>query len=539
MTEQANSPAGRAESQTNNLPTSPAFPWPEPPLKRPREPFAADKADAVFALVAFALGFFFMRWVFFSWRGWGVSLFTIAYCGTVSLYLRQKRILMTRAGWFWLTILLLTGVSYSLWQANGLQAWRDLFLFLTAIYWVLSATGMSMTGVTSDWLPLDGLHGLVAIPLRNFGIQYQSLATLRKHRGTAGKHLASIGLGLLLALIVMAAVLPLLIKADSGGFSKLTRGIWGYFQWMQGGVTVLFLQVLLAIPAAAYLFGLVAGCAHRRGSPGFQQDALQRSVNSFKILPAATTFTVLGLLSGLYLVFIGSQLPYFFSAFVGQRPEGWQLYSEYARNGFFELFRIATINLAVLAMANLGSKPVHRNSVALKVLNSLLALLTLVLIATAMSKMALYIQAYGLSIRRLLPCVFMVFLAVVCGGIVVLQNRRFSIMRLTAGVGALMLCALCLVNPDSLVSRYNANRYLSGTLASFDVDILQQAGPAGVDAALLVYNQTNDETLKATLQSYLLDQQLTTANSSGQASDTVQAALARHKLERYSEWGVK
>lgn len=508
------------------------FPWPEPPTKQPGEPFVADKTDSMFALVAFALGFFFMRWVFFSWRGWGVSLFTALYCGAVTLYLRQKGVRMTRAGYFWLTILLLTGISYSLWENNGLEPARDLFLFLTAVYWVLSATGMPLLGKTSDWLPLDGLHGLVVIPWRNFGSQYQSLAVLCKNRGTAGKHLASIGLGLMLGLIVMATVLPLLIKADSGGFSRITNDIWRYFQWMQGDITRLFLQGLLAIPTAAYLFALVAGCAHRRGSPSFQQDSVQRSVDSLKILPAATVFTVLGLLSGLYLVFIGSQLPYFFSAFVGQRPSGWQVYSEYARNGFFELCSIATINLAVLAMANLSSKRTGRDSVALRVLNCLLALLTLLLIATAFSKMTLYIKVYGLSVRRLLPCAFMAFLAVVCGGIVALQRRKLSIMRLAAGVGAVMLCALCLLNPDGLVAHYNANRYLSGTLAGFDVEILHRAGPAGVDAALLVSDRTSDETLRAALDEYLLGQQQATALSSGQPSDTLQNALARHQLAK-------
>ena len=132
----------------------------------------------------------------------------------------------------------------------------------------------------------------------------------------------------------------------------------------------------------------------------------------------------------------------------------------------------------------------------LKILNALLAMLTLVLIATAFSKMALYIGAYGLSMRRLLPCVFMIFMAVICGGVIALQKWPFSITRLAVGVGVVMFCMLCIVNPDSLVARYNADRYLSGTLENFDVEILYRSGPAGVDSALLVYEQTNDPALQ-------------------------------------------
>jgi hypothetical protein len=216
-------------------------------------------------------------------------------------------------------------------------------------------------------------------------------------------------------------------------------------------------------------------------------------------------------------------------------PEGWQIYSEYARSGFFELCQIAAINLFLLTLANLFCKKPQRENYVLKILNCLLSLLTLILIATAFSKMALYIGAYGLSIRRLLPCLFMVFLAVVCIGVIVLQKRRFSIMRLSVFVGTLMICALCLLNPDGFVARYNADRFLLGTLESFDVQILYQSGPAGVDPALKVYAQTVDEELKAELKAYIYDQQRESAKSLGQSRDSLQNMLVRQKTAEFAE----
>jgi hypothetical protein len=115
----------------------------------------------------------------------------------------------------------------------------------------------------------------------------------------------------------------------------------------------------------------------------------------------------------------------------------------------------------------------------LKGLNILLALLTLLLIATAFSKMAMYIGVYGLSIRRLLPCVFMAFLALVCGGVVALQKWEFSIMRFSVSAGAVMLCACCLLNP--VVLWRDTSRQVSvGKLKNFDTAILYKAGSAGV-----------------------------------------------------------
>jgi len=500
--------------------------------RRPHDTFPVDRVDGIFALIAFALGFFFMRWVFFSWQGWGVALFTAGFSGAVIWYLRRKGIPLQRQSMFWLAVLLLTGLSYALWTGNGISEWRDLFLFLVAVYWVVSATGMSLMGKTSDWLPFDGLNALVAVPWRNASSQYRSLSTLRQPKSKGERQFFSVGLGVLLAVIVIAMVLPLLVAADSGGFSRIAAGIWRYLEALQSSTIELAAQGLLAVPTAAYLFALIVGCAHKRGARVTPEQA-ETALGSARILPAATVHTLLALLSGLYLVFIGSQLPYFFSAFAGERPEGWLVYSEYARNGFFELCGIAVINLLVLILANLGGRASKQTSLTLRLLNSLLAALTLLLIATAQSKMLLYINVYGLSVRRLLPCVFMIFLAVVYAGVVALQKRDFSIMRLAAGVGAVMFCLLSLADPDGLVTRYNASRYLNGTLPGFDVEILTRSGPAGVDAALQVYGRTNDASLKAALDEYLLAEQDRAERSAGTHADSIQSALARQKIAQH------
>lgn len=500
---------------------------------KPKEAFIADGGDVLFALFAFVLGFFFVRWVLFSWQGWGVTAFTIGYCLAVTLYLMKKGVSMTRYGCFWLALVTLTGISYSLYANNGLEPWRSLFLFCSAIYYVLYASGRLISHSTSNWLLLDGINGLFIIPFKNFGCQYKSLSSHNPIKGSTGRQILSIMFGLLLALLVAGMVLPLLMRADSGGFSKIASSIYEYYRWVQNQFMDLLFNGFLAIPTAAYLFGLVAGCAHNRGCSTFKREGIQYMIESIRVLASATVYTALGLICGLYLVFIGSQLPYFFSAFAGQRPEGWQIYSEYARNGFFELCQIAAINLSILILANLFCKKTQRDSYALKILNCLLSLLTLILIATAFSKMALYIGAYGLSIRRLLPCLFMIFLAFVFGGVIALQKWRFSIVRFSVFIGALMICSLCFLNPDGFVARYNADRFLSGTLESFDVGILYQSGPAGIDPALKIYAQTVDERLKTELKAYIYDQQKECEKLLGQSQDSLQNMHIRQKIAAY------
>ena len=251
-----------------------------PPVVSNRAPFAPDRVDGYYALATFVLGFLFVRWVLLSWQGWGVSLFTVIYVSSVTLYLRHKGKAMPRASWFWLVILVLTGLSYGLWQGNGLEPWREFFLFGAAVYWVLIATDMTLLRGTSDWLPLDGLHGMMVIPLRNLFSQYKGLATLAIKRETNGKPMWPVALGIALALIVSAIVLPLLMEADSGGFSAILDSISESLKWVHISSTEMMLQLMLAIPVAAYIYGLVVGSAHRRGIPGYKPEAAEKAVGS-------------------------------------------------------------------------------------------------------------------------------------------------------------------------------------------------------------------------------------------------------------------
>ncbi|MGI5921760.1 MAG: DUF4153 domain-containing protein [Syntrophomonadaceae bacterium] len=504
-----------------------------PVMLKGKAPFAADRQDSYFALFAFVLGFFFAHWVLFSWQGWGVTVFTLAFCGSVTLYLLKKGVHINKIGWFWLAVVVLIGLSFGLWSNNGLAPLHGLLLFGSALYWILSATGLLIMGKTSNFFVLDGYNAMFAIPFSNFGCQYKSLALLGTNKLARGRHPFSIVLGLFLSFIVAAMVFPLLMEADSGGFARIVNGILAGFRGIGEEFWEILRHAILAIPIAAYMFGLVAGSVHKRGTDRFSKDRTMQMISAWRILPMLTVYILLGLLCTLYIVFIGSQVPYFFSAFVGQRPEGWLVFSEYARRGFFELCSIAAINLIVLTISNVMSQQPSRNSMALKILNSLLALVTLVLIATAFSKMALYIDAYELTMRRLLPCVFMIFMAIICGGIIALQKWSFSITRLAVGAGIVMFCLLCLSNPDSLVARYNADRYLSGTLENFDVEILYRSGPAGVDAALMVYEQTDDNILRDELKEYLLVQQHSANEVAGEPKNTWEKAEARNKISEY------
>lgn len=500
--------------------------------------FKPTMIDFVFALVVFALGYLFSRRVFFTWQGWGVTLFTALYLLTVTAYLIRKEVFAgNAASWFWLGITMAAGVSYALWENRGFTGIRALFLFCSAVYYVLTASGLAVMGKTGNYLLIDGLNAVILIPFRNFLNQYISFGAL-KRGDKKGKGLA-VFLGILLAVFLLICIIPMLRRADSGGFSVILDYIADVFSFNFGIVLFYF---VFSIPIAAYIYGLVSGAAHKRAADTIKPEGAEKAVAALRFFQPATIHIMLGAVCGLYIVFIACQVPYFFSAFTGRRPEGWLIYAEYARQGFFELCGIAALNLVILTAGNVTSKKRRADSRLLKAFNIGLAVITLVLIATAFSKMALYINVYGLTMPRLLPCVFMVFMAIVFVALIALQKWDFSIVRFSLVAGAMILCLLCLTDPDALVVRYNTNRYLRGTLPSYDMEIVRRAGDAGVIPAIEVYERTADVELRNQLSMYLsvhlewIDYRTENGLGSGANTLSLETYRARERLRQTVFW---
>ena len=480
---------------------------------KPENIFKPDAVDFVFALVTFLLGYLFTRWVWFDWTGFGVSVFTIAYLLCITGYLLKKDVFESSFfTWFWLTITFVTGISYALWDNIGMQEIRSLLLFGSATYYVISASGSDARGKTDSSPMIDALNALIIVPFRNFFNQYVSFKVLGKSGNVLkkGSKLLHILLGVVLSLILVAIIVPLLERADSGGFGV----VLGFFRSLfennyrpEFDIGQFIGHMVFTVPIAAFIYGLVSGAAHKKGTDIVKQESADNAARAVRILQPVTVFVMLGVTCVLYLIFIFSQLPYFFSAFTGTIPDGWLLHSEFARQGFFELCAIAAINLALLTIGNAMCKKRRTESKLLRAFNITLSAITLVLIATAFSKMILYVQVFGLTILRILPCVFMLFLAIVFTTIIVRQfasvKKEFSIVRFSLIVGAIMLCLLSLANPDAIVVRYNANRYLSGTLREFDTDIIFRADFAGVIPAIRVYENTQDPELREEIRSAL------------------------------------
>jgi hypothetical protein len=196
-----------------------------------------------------------------------------------------------------------------------------------------------------------------------------------------------------------------------------------------------------------------------------------------KRLKAVETAMVLGALTALFGAFVAVQVRYLFGGESLVERTIDLTYAEYARRGFFELVAASALLLPVLLAFDWARHRDRRSSLVYRVLAAALVLLLAVVMASALQRMRVYMDAFGLTELRLYVVTFLVCLSLVFAWFLwtVLRGRRAEFM-LGAGVAALLgLLALNLMNPDALIARTNTSRLADGR--TFDAYHASQLGP--------------------------------------------------------------
>ena len=310
-----------------------------------------------------------------------------------------------------------------------------------------------------------------------------SIASLFSQQDPRVKRAAKAVLGVVCALPVLAIVVGLLIRSDAAFEGLMSR--------LVADVGVTAVQIIVSLIAFPFLLSL--GFSLKKEPETKKEPAAHKGADTLFLS------AFVGLLSAGYLVYLFSQLAYFFSAFSGILPADYTFsYAEYARRGFFELCGIAAINLSVLyAMLLLSRKKQEKLPVVLRVLGTFVDLVTLVLISTAMAKMALYIRQYGMTVKRLGTSACMVCMAVVFLALLL----RFYLPRVRVLPVALIAASLAVLtlgagNVHAFAAWYNYTAFESGKLNTIDTAYLRHLGDEGTPYLIRLTSCENESIRK-------------------------------------------
>jgi hypothetical protein len=181
-----------------------------------------------------------------------------------------------------------------------------------------------------------------------------------------------------------------------------------------------------------------------------------------------------------------------FSAFGEHLPEGFT-YAEYARRGFFELCAVAGINLGILIVSHVFMKREAGEAPRiLKVETLIISLFTMLLIATALSKMVMYINVLGLTQLRVYTSWFMILLLFIFVIICIRQFKKFNSAKTMLIGFVVMFMVLSYSNVDGLIAKYNIERYEAGTLKTLDIEAFYDLSDAAVPYIYDLYLKTDE-----------------------------------------------
>lgn len=200
----------------------------------------------------------------------------------------------------------------------------------------------------------------------------------------------------------------------------------------------------------------------------------------------------------LFAFFLAIQFKYFFAGEANISSTGFT-YAEYARKGFVELLFVAS--LAGLLYYSLASStrretPKQRNTFA--ILGGLLLAQVMVVLVSAHQRILLYTNRFGMTEIRLVPKIFIYFLAAILISLAVMEwKKQFKRLALVL-LAALTLFSLTLavVNIDRSIARTNIDRALAGDDLDYDLLVNRLSN----DAVPYLYEVLDSRQLSKELQ---------------------------------------
>lgn len=415
-----------------------------------------------------------------------MTLINFAFCIITAVYFRKSGVVFRPKHFFLLVEILAFNLVFVISSAGFIEFLCECFLAFLIAYWCY--TTAYNTELFSDDFMCDGARALFRIPFGKFPACTSALLyPLKKNKfASTFKYII---LGLLCTIPVSAVVAILLMRSDEG-FKNFCGGI---FDNLLGNTFTEFFRIVMAILIGSYLFGMIFGNMSKSIQQSPYNYACLRTVQPLALSAFVTPVCVL------YAMYFAVQGNYFLSGFNGKLPESFT-YSEYARQGFFELLAIAMINLGLIILIQAISKREEKlPAKSIRFFTILLSSFTLLIIATAISKMVMYIGEYGLSQLRVYTSWFMLLLAILFILIIIRQFiGKFRFYKAAFVSFTVMFAVLCFGDIDGRIAEYNVNAYLNGTLETLDVNMLYDLSDSSARYVLPVADSTKNTRTDAT-----------------------------------------
>lgn len=251
--------------------------------------------------------------------------------------------------------------------------------------------------------------------------------------------------------------------------------------------------------AAAWLFAGTVVIGWARAERLASRSAADRAAPATERRPLAGLegIVVLLALDLLFALFVVIQAAYLFGGHDTLQVSG-LTYADYARRGFFELLAVGFLAGAVLLVID---RLIAARGWAYRAASVALAVLTGVVLVSAVVRLGLYQQAYGWTELRLfaLAAIGWLGLGIVATAVALLTDRAAAVPKALVGLALAVAALVNLVGPQSFVATQNLQRAIDPSLvpaggrSGIDFDYLDRLGDDAVPAVVAALPQLPEQ----------------------------------------------
>ena len=219
--------------------------------------------------------------------------------------------------------------------------------------------------------------------------------------------------GLLIGVPLLVVLLLLLTKADKY-FSTFIENIFSSFNFEIGFDTIYQIGITLVL-SFIFIFSTCINIYQNRKNKDFEMSKVKVS--------DTISYVILSLVSLVYVLYLVSEVSKLTTNFLNVPIE--YTYAEYAREGFFELLGVSTINFAILIFY-LNFVDNLKDNKWIKCLLLSVVVFSIFIIFNSYYRMGLYIFEYGFTVLRLQVILFLALELIFFGFLTMKLNNKLK-----------------------------------------------------------------------------------------------------------------
>lgn len=271
-----------------------------------------------------------------------------------------------------------------------------------------------------------------------------------------GKTVLKIFLGIIISLPIASIIFSLLLSADdvfSNIFEEFISGNFNNFF----DLLVHFFVVFLAF---IYLTGYISSLR--------QKNKLKFNLMCINY-DSIICNTFLSIINFIFIVFCYVQFAYLFTGSKKILP-GSIIYSEYARNGFFQLLFVTFINFSIfIFFIKLIKDTLKHKTIKIQLL--LLCIFTSILICSSFYRMNIYIETYGFTSLRMQVITFLIMETfMILFSIIYIIKKNVPLIKIYLLILVCFIPAFNIMSSNQAVNRLNINKFYESN-KKFELDI--------------------------------------------------------------------